>query len=165
MSAPSRLLVVDDNETNRYTLVRLLTHAGYQVAEAATGEGALKHRRLVGLVLFVLVAGDGECEVRIRLCRHADEVEVVGAAPRADKADDGLVPQAESLTEGCESVALRPLPRGRETGGLSHLLPGYRKVTDPADRAAMAGRLDDAFRVLTSGSRTAAARLPSATTV
>jgi ferredoxin-nitrate reductase len=27
---------------------------------------------------------------------------------------------------------------GRETGGLSHLLPGYRKVTDAADRAAMA---------------------------
>jgi len=27
---------------------------------------------------------------------------------------------------------------GRETGGLSHLLPGYRKVADPADRAAMA---------------------------
>jgi len=27
---------------------------------------------------------------------------------------------------------------GRETGGLAHLLPGYRKVTDAADRAAMA---------------------------
>ena len=27
---------------------------------------------------------------------------------------------------------------GRETGGLSHLLPGYRKVADAADRAAMA---------------------------
>jgi anaerobic selenocysteine-containing dehydrogenase len=27
---------------------------------------------------------------------------------------------------------------GRETGGLSHLLPGYRKVTEAADRAAMA---------------------------
>ncbi len=27
---------------------------------------------------------------------------------------------------------------GRETGGLSHLLPGYRKVAEPGDRAAMA---------------------------
>jgi ferredoxin-nitrate reductase len=27
---------------------------------------------------------------------------------------------------------------GRETGGLAHLLPGYRKVTDAGDRAAMA---------------------------
>jgi ferredoxin-nitrate reductase len=27
---------------------------------------------------------------------------------------------------------------GRETGGLAHLLPGYRKVTEPADRAAIA---------------------------
>ncbi|MEA2151406.1 MAG: sulfite reductase flavoprotein alpha-component [Solirubrobacteraceae bacterium] len=26
---------------------------------------------------------------------------------------------------------------GRETGGLAHLLPGYRKVAEPADRAAM----------------------------
>ncbi|HWV84098.1 MAG TPA: molybdopterin-dependent oxidoreductase [Capillimicrobium sp.] len=26
---------------------------------------------------------------------------------------------------------------GRETGGLAHLLPGYRRVDDPADRAAM----------------------------
>jgi ferredoxin-nitrate reductase len=27
---------------------------------------------------------------------------------------------------------------GRETGGLAHLLPGYRKIADPVDRAAMA---------------------------
>ncbi|MEJ7824349.1 MAG: molybdopterin-dependent oxidoreductase [Solirubrobacteraceae bacterium] len=31
---------------------------------------------------------------------------------------------------------------GRETGGLSHLLPGYRKVTDAGDRAAMAAHWD-----------------------
>ncbi len=31
---------------------------------------------------------------------------------------------------------------GRETGGLSHLLPGYRKVADADDRAAMAAHWD-----------------------
>ena len=31
---------------------------------------------------------------------------------------------------------------GRETGGLSHLLPGYRKVTEAADRRAMAEHWD-----------------------
>jgi len=42
---------------------------------------------------------------------------------------------------GCGPFSLTGQPNamgGRETGGLAHLLPGYRKVTEPADRAAMA---------------------------
>ncbi|MEA2191182.1 MAG: sulfite reductase flavoprotein alpha-component, partial [Solirubrobacteraceae bacterium] len=42
---------------------------------------------------------------------------------------------------GCGPLSLTGQPNamgGRETGGLAHLLPGYRKVADPADRAAMA---------------------------
>ena len=31
---------------------------------------------------------------------------------------------------------------GRETGGLAHLLPGYRRVADPDDRAAMEAHWD-----------------------
>ena len=42
---------------------------------------------------------------------------------------------------GCGPLSLTGQPNamgGREVGGLAHLLPGYRKVTDAADRAAMA---------------------------
>jgi len=42
---------------------------------------------------------------------------------------------------GCGPLSLTGQPNamgGRETGGLAHLLPGYRSVTDAADRAAIA---------------------------
>jgi ferredoxin-nitrate reductase len=42
---------------------------------------------------------------------------------------------------GCGPLSLTGQPNamgGREVGGLAHLLPGYRKVEDAADRAAMA---------------------------
>ena len=42
---------------------------------------------------------------------------------------------------GCGPLSLTGQPNamgGRETGGLAHLLPGYRKVADAGDRAAMA---------------------------
>jgi len=42
---------------------------------------------------------------------------------------------------GCGPLSLTGQPNamgGREVGGLAHLLPGYRRVDDPVDRAAMA---------------------------
>lgn len=42
-NSPSiKLLLVDDNEANRYTLSRLLTNRGVQVAEASSGSQALQ---------------------------------------------------------------------------------------------------------------------------
>ncbi|MDX6679041.1 MAG: ferredoxin-nitrate reductase, partial [Solirubrobacteraceae bacterium] len=46
---------------------------------------------------------------------------------------------------GCGPLSLTGQPNamgGRETGGLSHLLPGYRSVADAGDRAAMAAHWD-----------------------
>jgi PAS domain S-box-containing protein len=39
----NRILVVDDNEASRYSVVRTLRHAGYATIEAATGDDALRH--------------------------------------------------------------------------------------------------------------------------
>jgi len=36
-SQPVTILHVDDNETNRYIVTRMLRNAGYKVTEAATG--------------------------------------------------------------------------------------------------------------------------------
>lgn len=36
-----KILLVDDDETVRYSLQRVLTHAGYEVVEAADGQQAL----------------------------------------------------------------------------------------------------------------------------
>ena len=41
-STPIKLLVVDDNDANRYALSRLLTKQGAEVAEANTGARALQ---------------------------------------------------------------------------------------------------------------------------
>jgi len=44
MTTPTtiKLLVVDDNDANRYALSRLLTHRGIEVTEADSGEKALQ---------------------------------------------------------------------------------------------------------------------------
>jgi PAS domain S-box-containing protein len=39
--APTRILIVDDNEATRYGLARCLRQAGYEILEAATGQNAL----------------------------------------------------------------------------------------------------------------------------
>ena len=55
MSEPARILVVDDNEDNRYTLTRRLEREGYeQVAVATNGREALDliARRPFDLVLL-----------------------------------------------------------------------------------------------------------------
>jgi DNA-binding response OmpR family regulator len=41
LTAPARVLVVDDTEGNRYATARVLRAAGFEVDEAATGAGAL----------------------------------------------------------------------------------------------------------------------------
>lgn len=52
-STPIKLLVVDDNDANRYALSRLLTKQGAEVAEANTGTLALQMvQKLPDLVLM-----------------------------------------------------------------------------------------------------------------
>jgi CheY-like chemotaxis protein len=41
-AAPARILNVDDKEANRYSISRLLAHAGFEVTEAGTGAEALR---------------------------------------------------------------------------------------------------------------------------
>ncbi len=39
---PKRILVVEDNPDNMYVMDRILTHSGYSVAEAASGDEAIR---------------------------------------------------------------------------------------------------------------------------
>src|SRR5690349_9500606 len=42
LEEPTTILVVDDNDAERYYLTRILTKAGYRVVEAANGGDALR---------------------------------------------------------------------------------------------------------------------------
>ena len=60
MSPPARILVVDDNETNRDILVTRLEKNGYQTLQAADGEEALASARqnLPDLILLDILLPD-----------------------------------------------------------------------------------------------------------
>lgn len=75
---PYRILVVDDDEPKRYSMVRWLTHAGYAVDEAATGEEGLA--RLAGhdaVVLDVHLPDLSGFDVCRQMRRRAPAVPIV----------------------------------------------------------------------------------------
>jgi DNA-binding response OmpR family regulator len=52
MSQPIRILNVDDNEVQRYSTTRVLTAAGFEIVEAATGKQALALASGVDVILL-----------------------------------------------------------------------------------------------------------------
>jgi CheY-like chemotaxis protein len=75
-----RILVVEDDPQLRPVVVRLLQHAGYDVAETASGAAALQFWRESGadLVLTdIKMAGMSGIEVILQLRAHAPTVSIV----------------------------------------------------------------------------------------
>jgi two-component system, sensor histidine kinase and response regulator len=90
--AGRRILVVDDNESNRRVLAGQLTHAGYQVCLAESGEEALKKMRQ---------AIDDGAAFEVVLCDHQ--------MPRMDGATFGALVRADPLLLRSRMVMLTSL--------------------------------------------------------
>jgi DNA-binding response OmpR family regulator len=124
MHDPPRILVVDDNETNRDILVTRLEAHGYQTLQAADGEEALRgvaqHRPDVVLLDVMMPNLDG-----LEACRRLKSDRAVAFTPV-------ILVTAKAATQ--DIVA------GLDAGADEYL-------TKPVDQAALVARVRSALRI------------------
>jgi two-component system cell cycle response regulator DivK len=120
----ARVLVVEDNEDNRTLVVKVLSRAGYEVAEAVSGEEALEAARASRPALVLMdihLAGmDGlEATRRLKadpLLRH---VPVVALTARAMVGD-----REKALGAGCDGYLPKPVDVRRLPEQVASFLSG-----------------------------------------
>ena len=104
-----RVLVVEDNEDNRALVVKVLSRAGYEVAEAVSGEEALEAARASppDLVLMdIHLAGmDGLAATRrLKADTHLHRIPVVALTAHAMVGD-----REKALQAGCDGYLSKPV--------------------------------------------------------
>ncbi len=103
-----RILVVEDHEDNRRILRDLLTSAGYELIEAATGEegvAAAEAQRPDLILMDIQLPGlDGyEATRRIRANPALRQVPIIAVTSYALSGDD-----AKALAAGCDAYVTKP---------------------------------------------------------
>ena len=112
MSDRGPILVVDDNDPVRYTRVRLLRKAGYEVLEAATGKEALEVLQLRKPRLVILdvnlpdMSGIDVCRT-IKSAPHTSSVLVLQVSATAVEAWS----RVEGLEAGADNYVVEPVPQ------------------------------------------------------
>ena len=109
----SRVLVVEDNEDNRALVVKVLSRAGYAVAEAVSGEEALESARVSppDLVLMDLhLAGMDGLDATRRLKANPATRETPVVALTASAMDDDAVKAKDA---GCDGYVTKPCEQMR----------------------------------------------------
>jgi CheY-like chemotaxis protein len=110
-----QVLIVDDYPGARYLRSRILSEAGYEVIEAATGDEALRIAAAVHPALVLLdvnlpdISGVEVCERLKRDPATADipVIQITGAWLTSEARDRGLASGAQAyLTEPVDDVAL-----------------------------------------------------------
>lgn len=101
------ILVVDDNDVNRYTLVRLLTRAGHTTIEAASGHEALARleARPVLVILDVQLPDMIGFEVCRRIKALPDPPKVMQTSASFTRSED----RVEGLDGGADAYLVQPL--------------------------------------------------------
>lgn len=121
----SRILVVDDTESNRYVLATWLRRAGYDVVEATTGEEALTVVATQPLDLIVLdvnlpdTTGYAVCE-RIKADPHTAAVPVLHVSASAVQSAD----RSYGLRRGADGYLVEPVEREELVATVQALLRG-----------------------------------------
>lgn len=105
----AKVLVVEDNEDNRTLVVKVLTHAGYEVVEAASGEDALllTEEELPDIVLMDLnLSGITGYEATRRLKENPrlKNIPVVALTAYAMAGD-----MESALASGCDGYISKPV--------------------------------------------------------
>ncbi len=102
------ILVVEDQEENRYLLRRLLTRAGYDMIEAVSGEDGIvsaeQHRPDLILMDIQLPGLDGyEATRRIKANPALQSIPVIAVTSYALSGDE-----AKALAAGCDAYVAKP---------------------------------------------------------
>jgi DNA-binding response OmpR family regulator len=130
MTAPTRILVVDDDTDIRGLLIELLTRAGFEVDEAADGRAAL--RRLYEappslVILDVAMPGLDGYETLERI-RDLSEVPVIMLTARAEELE-----KVRGLSGGADDYVAKPFGRQELLARVQALLRRSGGKTDMAD--------------------------------
>jgi DNA-binding response OmpR family regulator len=107
-----RILVIEDEASVRHSLVRVLTNAGYEVADTANGADGLRLWREAGadLVLTdILMPDTNGIEVILELQRSAPGLPVIAMSAGERSRDFGLLSDAQVL--GAVSLLRKPFSR------------------------------------------------------
>jgi sigma-B regulation protein RsbU (phosphoserine phosphatase) len=122
MNTKPTILIVDDEESHRYTMRLILQHAGFQVSEAATGDEALRlvdeHPDVVILDLHLPdVAG-------IEICRILKTTPRTATIPvlHVTAVYPGSAERAEALAAGADGYVTRPLEAAQLLATIKALL-------------------------------------------
>lgn len=102
------ILVVEDQEENRYLLRRLLTRAGYDMIEAVSGEDGIAsaeaHRPDLILMDIQLPGVDGyEATRRIKANPALQSIPIIAVTSYALSGDE-----AKALAAGCDAYVAKP---------------------------------------------------------
>jgi DNA-binding response OmpR family regulator len=150
MKQPERILVVDDNETNRDILEARLTANGYEVLHAGDGEEALamasRHRPDLILLDIMMPKLDG-IEVCRRIKADADLAitPIILVTARSDSKD-----VVNGLDAGADEYLTKPIDQTALVARVKALL---RRKALHAAKPARAGREPDATDLFLSYSR------------
>jgi DNA-binding response OmpR family regulator len=109
MNPKATILIVDDDESHRYTTRLILEHAGFQVKEAATGEEALRlAEERPDVVILDLhlpdVAGVEICRT-LKTAPQTSDIPVLHVTALYPGAEE----RAESLAAGADGYFTRPI--------------------------------------------------------
>jgi DNA-binding response OmpR family regulator len=134
MTDRTKILVVDDDPTWLRAVVRLLTAAGYDVTEAATGQAALAalHTNQPDLVLLDIMLPDAD---GLELCRHikADPAHARTFVILMSASQTSSDEQSLGLETGADGYIARPISN-RELVARVRALVRIREAEAERDR-------------------------------
>ncbi|CAM5402907.1 Response regulator OS=Streptomyces alboniger OX=132473 GN=CP975_09820 PE=4 SV=1 [Streptomyces alboniger] len=136
---PAKVLVIDDNETNRYVLSSWLRRAGHTVVDAATGEQGLTHLHTsagalpdIAIIDVRLPDMSGfEVSERIKSDPRTAHLPVIQISAAAISPDD----HAEGLRRGADAYLDQPLDPGELLATVTATLR-YARARQRAERLA-----------------------------
>jgi PAS domain S-box-containing protein len=107
-----KILIIDDNKTNRAVLIGLISHLGFEIAEASNGqegvEKALTEQPDIILMDLVMPIMDGfEATRKIRQSEQLSEVVIIAVSASVQHKE-------ESLSVGCNDFVAKPIQTEKE---------------------------------------------------
>ena len=147
----SRVLVVDDSESNRYVLGTWLKRAGYAVFEASTGKEALHFvdNEQLDLVLLDINLPD---MTGYDVCEYIKGNTITGAVPvlHVSATATGPADRSEGLRRGADGYLVEPVEREELLASVGALLRGAAAQRTAVRLAYRLRRLNDASTALSA---------------
>jgi len=144
---PYRLLVVEDRETNRRLLVRLLESLGFEVKEATNGQEALEvwerwQPHLIWMDMRMPVMDGHQATQQIKATPRGQATVIIALTATAFEED-----REQILLEGCDDFVRKPFRKEEITAMLAKHL-GVRFLYEDEPALALSARPEEAAYAL-----------------